>query len=88
MDADQYRAAIEALGLNQTRAARFLGISLSTSQRFAQGASAVPHHIAILLSVMLHLQIDPATARQAAGLAVEDYRDRRIKNGKATTNAG
>jgi hypothetical protein len=82
MDADQYRAAINALGLNLTGAARFLGISLSTSQRHAEGNAAVPQRIAILLSLMLHLQISPVTARETAGLLVEDYKDGRINNGK------
>jgi hypothetical protein len=86
MDAGQYRTAIKALGLNQTAAARFLGVGLSTSQRYAEGKTAVPQQIALLLSVMLHLQISPMIARETAGLPVEDYRDGRIK--KPRTNLG
>lgn len=80
MDANQYRSAIKALGLNQTKAARFLGIAGSSSRRYAQGKSPVPKQIAMLLSVMLHLQISPVKARETAGLPVDDYREGRIKN--------
>jgi hypothetical protein len=82
MDAAQYRAAIKALGLSQSRAARFLCIALSTSQRYAQGKTPVPQAIAMLLSVMLHLQIKPATAREIGGLRCDDLRDRRTKEYK------
>ena len=81
MDAKQYRAAIESLRLNRRKAARFLGIDGSSSQRYAEGKFPVPEQVAMLLSVMLHLQISPAEARETAGLPVEDYRDGRIKNG-------
>ena len=82
MDANQYRASIKALGLSQTSAARFLGIALSSSQRYAQGNGRMPQQIAMLLSVMLHLQISPIKARETAGLPVDDYRVGRIKNGE------
>lgn len=82
MDANQYRASIKALGLSQTSAARFLGIALSTSQRYAQGKGRIPQQITMLLSVMLHLQISAVKARETAGLPVDDYRDGRIKDGE------
>lgn len=84
MDAGQYRAAIKTLGLNQAAAARFLGLALSTSQRYAEGKAAVPQQIALLLSVMLHLEINPVTARETAGLPAEDYKDGQIRNGRPT----
>jgi hypothetical protein len=80
MDATQYRSAIKALGLNQTKAALFLGISGSSSRRYAEAASPVPEQIAMLLSVMLHLEISPIQARETAALPVGDYRDGRIKS--------
>jgi hypothetical protein len=79
MNAAEYRAAIKALGLSQSRAARFLGVALSTSQRYAQGKSPVPQNVGMLLSVMLHLQIRPSAAREMAGLGVDDLRDGRTK---------
>ena len=82
MDADGYKAAIKALNLNQTIAARFLGISLNTSQRYAQGKRPVPRHIAMLLLLMLHLDITPLTALETARLPVEDFSDGQISDGK------
>ena len=49
MDADQYRGAIKALGLNHTTAALFLGIAGSSSARYAKAKSPVPEQIAMLL---------------------------------------
>ncbi len=83
MDANQYRAAIKALGLNQSQAARFLDIAVSTSHGYAQGTGVVPEQIAMLLSVMLHLEISPVEARQIAGLPVNEYSDRRATKARA-----
>lgn len=74
MDADQYRGAIKALGLNHTMAALFLGIAGSSSARYAKAKSPVPEQIAMLLSIMIHLKIGPIEARKTAGLPVDDYR--------------
>jgi len=79
MDANQYRTALRALRLNQTTAARFLGVAVSTSHNYAQGKSPVPEQIAMLLSVMIHLKIGPIEARETAGLPIDDYRGGRAK---------
>lgn len=55
MTANQYRAAIEKLGLSQARAADFLGISPRTSQSYALGEYPVPESIAKLLRLMVRL---------------------------------
>jgi DNA-binding transcriptional regulator YiaG len=39
---DQYRAAIETLGLSQVAAARLLGVDERTSRRWANGERDVP----------------------------------------------
>lgn len=42
MTADQYRAAIETLGLSQVAAAHLLGVDARTSRRWASGERDVP----------------------------------------------
>jgi len=42
MTADQYRAAIETLGLSQIAAARLLGVDERTSRRWANGERDIP----------------------------------------------
>jgi len=42
MTSDQYRAAIETLGLSQVAAARLLGVDPRTSRRWACGERDVP----------------------------------------------
>jgi DNA-binding transcriptional regulator YiaG len=42
MTPDEYRAAIEALGLSQVAAARLLGVDDRTSRRWASGERDVP----------------------------------------------
>jgi DNA-binding transcriptional regulator YiaG len=42
MTPDQYRAAIEKLGLSQVAAARLLGVDGRTSRRWANGERDVP----------------------------------------------
>jgi hypothetical protein len=59
MTANQYRKAIEALGLSQHRAAEFLGVSPRTSQGYALGEYPVPEAIAKLLRLMLKLGLKP-----------------------------
>lgn len=59
MTANQYRKAIEALGLSQHRAAEFLGVSPRTSQGYALGEYPVPQSIAKLLRLMLKLKLRP-----------------------------
>ncbi len=42
MTSDDYRAAIESLGLSQLGAARLLGVNDRTSRRWASGEQDVP----------------------------------------------
>ena len=42
MTSDQYRAAIETLGLSQVAAAKLLGVDPRTSRRWASGERDVP----------------------------------------------
>lgn len=56
MDAAQYRAAIKAFGLSQSRAARSLCVAVSTSRRYVQGKSPVPQGVAMLDANMTRSQ--------------------------------
>ena len=60
MTANQYRAALAALGLSQARAAIFFGVSSRTSQGYALGEYPVPEAIAKLLQLMIRLKIAPS----------------------------
>lgn len=53
MTSQEYRDAIEALGLSQLAAAPFLGISPRTSQGYALGEYPVPKAIAMLLDLLV-----------------------------------
>jgi hypothetical protein len=59
MTPNQYRKAIEALGLSQVRAGLFLGVSPRTSQGYALGEFPVPEAIAKLLRLMVRLNLNP-----------------------------
>lgn len=63
MTANQYRKAIEALGLSQHRAAEFLGVSPRTSQGYALDEYPVPEAIAKLLRLMIKLGLRPEDVR-------------------------
>jgi len=67
MTADEYRQHIEALGLNQIRAARFLGIADRTSRYFAAG-HPIPQAIELLLRIMVAKKISAKAALRIAGL--------------------
>lgn len=49
MDATEYRAALKAMHLSQVRAARWMGISVRTSQAYALGERPIPHVVALLI---------------------------------------
>lgn len=59
MTPDQYRAAIQKIGLSQHRAAKFLGVSPRTSQGYALGEYPVPDAISKLLKLMIRLKLKP-----------------------------
>jgi DNA-binding XRE family transcriptional regulator len=59
MTENQYRNAIDMLGLSQERAAQFLGISPRTSRSYALGERRIPEPVAKLLRLMIRMQIKP-----------------------------
>jgi hypothetical protein len=58
MTSDQYRTALEKLGLSQGAAAKFLGVSLRTSWGYANG-EPIPEGYAMLLRLMVRLNLTP-----------------------------
>ena len=59
MSPEQYSWTIRQLGMNKSQAARFLGVSLRTGQRYWDGIAAVPVATAMLLRLMLAHSIRP-----------------------------
>ncbi len=55
----EYRDAIKKLGLSQARAAKFLGVTVRTSQGYALGERPVPEAIAKLLCLMIWHVLTP-----------------------------
>jgi DNA-binding transcriptional regulator YiaG len=53
MTPDQYRTAIEKLGLSQTSAAKLLGVDERTSRRWANGERDVPAPAARFLRYLI-----------------------------------
>jgi hypothetical protein len=70
MNSAEYRAAIEALGLNQTTAAAWLGISRRQSAAYAIGESSVPPPTAMLLELCVRLGIRPEDVHWRSSIAV------------------
>jgi DNA-binding XRE family transcriptional regulator len=58
MNQNQYRTALERLGLTQDSAAEFLGVSLRTSHGYANG-SPIPEATEKLLRLMIRLKLKP-----------------------------
>jgi len=58
MTADDYRQAIDALGLNQTSAARFLGVTPRSSRYYASGRK-IPRSVSGLLTLMVKYEMTP-----------------------------
>jgi Meiotically Up-regulated Gene 113 (MUG113) protein len=59
MSSEQYRAALDTVGLNQVTAGKCLGISLRTSQNYATGKAEIPLAVASLLRLMVLWQLKP-----------------------------
>lgn len=53
MTADEYREAIEALGLSQVAAAKLLGVDDRTSRRWASGDREIPPPAARFLRYLI-----------------------------------
>lgn len=66
MTANQFRTAIEKLGLSQVGAARLVGADPRTGRRWALGERAVPECVAILLRLLLAKKITIADVESAA----------------------
>jgi DNA-binding XRE family transcriptional regulator len=62
MTAKQYRDALAKLGLTQGQAADFLGVSLRTSNAYANG-EPIPEAVAKLLRLMVRLNLEPADVK-------------------------
>lgn len=52
MTPTQYRAALESLGLTQDQAAILLGVSIKTSNSWANGRHRIPKSVAIMLRLL------------------------------------
>jgi len=61
-----YQQLIDRLKLNQSAAARFLGISDRSSRRYAAIERPAPTPIGLLLSLMIKRKISPEEVRKAA----------------------
>lgn len=57
MTPNQFRSALDRLGLSQAGAARLLGADPRTARRWALGERAVPTDVAILLRLLLAKKI-------------------------------
>jgi hypothetical protein len=58
MTANQYRTALDRLGLTQAGAAAWLGVSIRTAHGYANG-SPIPEATAKLLRLMVRLKLRP-----------------------------
>lgn len=57
MTSDQYKKALERLGMTQEQAGEWLGVSGRTGQNYA--AKGPPQVVAMLLRLMLKLNLQP-----------------------------
>jgi DNA-binding transcriptional regulator YiaG len=62
----QYRDALDALGLSQPGAARFLDVNERTSRRWAEGDLEPPGSIAVIFALMIHFGVTPDQALDLA----------------------
>lgn len=59
MTPNQYRAAIEKIGLSQRSAGTFLGVDERSSRRWASGEAEIPEAVGKLLRLMVKLGLSP-----------------------------
>lgn len=59
MNADDYRAALAALGLTQNAGSKLFGVNARTGQRWALGEADVPPPAARFLRYLIHVGADP-----------------------------
>jgi len=62
MTAKQYQAAIDAIGLSQRSAAKFLGVHERTSRKWIAGGP-IPEPVALLLRYMVRHKLTPQDIR-------------------------
>lgn len=65
MNADEFQAAIDQLGLTQVAAARLFDVADRTARRWASGEQDVPRAVAIALRLMIDHKVKPATVARA-----------------------
>ena len=70
MTADEYRAALDALGLTQAGAGHFLGYNERTSRRWADGELEVPLVVEKFLRLMLARHIKPDQVDRLTGATI------------------
>lgn len=62
MTAEQYRSAINRLGLSQAGAATLVGVEPRTSRRWSDGSRTVPEPVARFLRLLIAAKITPDQA--------------------------
>ena len=67
MNADQYRTAIEKLGLSQVAAAKLLGVDERTSRRWANAERDIPQPAARFLQYLIATNKTGTKALQVLG---------------------
>lgn len=81
MNQYEYRAALDATGLNQSSAARLFGVDPRTSRRWASGELAVPRTVGLCLRMMASYGVPIAEAQVLAdglgeaGVITNEQRD-------------
>lgn len=64
MNADEYRSALEQLGMTQSSAARLFWVNARTGRRWALGEQPVPRAVAIALKLMIRFKVKPERAEK------------------------
>jgi len=59
MTGEQYREAINVLGMTQVGSARFFDVNASTVRRWISGSRKIPRAVSTLLHVMINYGLDP-----------------------------
>lgn len=67
MTNNQYRTALKRLGLSQRKAAKWIGVSLRTSQNYALGMTPIPEPTARLLRLVINLKLPHDRALKLMG---------------------
>jgi hypothetical protein len=69
MTPEQFRLAIERLGLSQVRAARLFGANERSARRWATGETDIPIPVELCLKLMVRHDVSPAEALKMIGEA-------------------